>query len=1086
MVPETSAAPHRGQYELPEGTSWAQAGQTGTARGSHRPAIPGKIRASQGEGARLSQPLIQGLARPVWPRACAQALLAIAASFAVPNAFAATDEAVFSGPLDTSKPAAEGWSLEGVHIDLGDASLDVKQGTLVPVTGPGARPVEFVVLGDMTFHVATSDPVESYQLDLFTGASALDERVDQAVLMVGSPQLATTLTSRPNRAPLTPAVAKEASAAFTAWRAAPDWHHARAEAAYREIALGDEVAEKRFAAWCRSPRFGSFLYTFDPFRPEQAAVEHYVDPRLGDQEALDATRALRHAREEGRYLALQLEDLGTWDTWFSSPLRGSGGAVRPGREAFEPTRYEMHVEIDDDLSHVATRAKIALRAAIGGERVVHFELDSDLVVRSVKSESGASLPFSREKSKLSVLLPAPAPAGATLSLEIAFDGILFEKDQDGFRYKRDTQGWYPQVALTDRATYRVDFDAPSSIQVLAAGTKAGESSAGGRTTLTKTLDRPTSVYGFEIGHYAVETRQVGHILVEFGYWKDAPSSLAAERGSLVAIATAALSAYEEDFGPYPLDTLTIVTAWHDFSQSLLGFVTIDQETAHLAGGSSLEGMQANGIIAHEISHQWWGHMVGWASDRDQWLSESLATYSSARLRHRKTDSAANVATFPRDRDLNGSTKVDRPNETIGPVTLGPRLNSSIADAYIPVAYGKGSMVFALLEGDIGKEPLAAMLKEIAQRAHGAAIDTRTFLAALEKMSGKDLSAFSRQFVYGVGYPEIHYTYAFAPGASGAWVVNGTVEQIPRGYRRDRLVAVDGGGADIAPTFVAYQKAEDARVFLSARATAKAPGEDVDGATGDAPSKEDAASKVHAYRAQINVVGVKSKFGMTVPEEPAQFAFEPELNFPAPVIDDSYSPKEAMKRRAIALRSAGMKDEAKDAARAALGLTIQDKPDAKHKTSAGDLKYQGQLADGELHIMLAEMALDEGKPDEARAEMGMKEAKMLAGADGYADYRMRVLQARLALRAGDAKGCYGILSGLLRLDIRQSEHDTVKDAAREKKFQAGTWGDGGAYLLLAASADRTGHDVVAREATAEAQRSGAVVGTTAPQPPSQNP
>ena len=29
-------------------------------------------------------------------------------------------------------------------------------------------------------------------------------------------------------------------------------------------------------------------------------------------------------------------------------------------------------------------------------------------------------------------------------------------------------------------------------------------------------------------------------------------------------------------------------------------------------------------LAHEVAHQWWGHVVGWKSYRDQWMSESFA------------------------------------------------------------------------------------------------------------------------------------------------------------------------------------------------------------------------------------------------------------------------------------------------------------------------------------------------------------------------------------------------------------------------------------------------------------------------------
>jgi hypothetical protein len=35
------------------------------------------------------------------------------------------------------------------------------------------------------------------------------------------------------------------------------------------------------------------------------------------------------------------------------------------------------------------------------------------------------------------------------------------------------------------------------------------------------------------------------------------------------------------------------------------------------------------VAVHEMSHQWWGHMVGWKTYHDQWLSEGIADFSSA-------------------------------------------------------------------------------------------------------------------------------------------------------------------------------------------------------------------------------------------------------------------------------------------------------------------------------------------------------------------------------------------------------------------------------------------------------------------------
>jgi hypothetical protein len=52
---------------------------------------------------------------------------------------------------------------------------------------------------------------------------------------------------------------------------------------------------------------------------------------------------------------------------------------------------------------------------------------------------------------------------------------------------------------------------------------------------------------------------------------------------------------------------------------------------HLDGVLRLTSAEArvfyNTVAVHEIAHQWWGHLVGWRTYHDQWLSESFAEFS---------------------------------------------------------------------------------------------------------------------------------------------------------------------------------------------------------------------------------------------------------------------------------------------------------------------------------------------------------------------------------------------------------------------------------------------------------------------------
>jgi len=57
---------------------------------------------------------------------------------------------------------------------------------------------------------------------------------------------------------------------------------------------------------------------------------------------------------------------------------------------------------------------------------------------------------------------------------------------------------------------------------------------------------------------------------------------------------------------------------------------LDSTQRWLLMGEISHGMNAfiQEVTPHEVSHPWWGHIVGWSSFHDQWLSEGIADVSA--------------------------------------------------------------------------------------------------------------------------------------------------------------------------------------------------------------------------------------------------------------------------------------------------------------------------------------------------------------------------------------------------------------------------------------------------------------------------
>src|SRR6185503_20042896 len=117
------------------------------------------------------------------------------------------------------------------------------------------------------------------------------------------------------------------------------------------------------------------------------------------------------------------------------------------------------------------------------------------------------------------------------------------------------------------------------------------------------------------------TVRAGHVEVRFAFGSGSSRVGRGVKDDVIKAVTDSLTYYEDRFGPYPLDDLTVTTANRGFSQGMLGFVTLSDFVLNDLGmWNRFFGLPDRRlVVAHEIAHQWWGNQVGWTSYRDQWI-----------------------------------------------------------------------------------------------------------------------------------------------------------------------------------------------------------------------------------------------------------------------------------------------------------------------------------------------------------------------------------------------------------------------------------------------------------------------------------
>jgi hypothetical protein len=978
-------------------------------------------------------------------------------SFAVEDHAAILEKARNPSPdLDAARVG------RNLQIDLGPAVLELVEGTVVPMKPVAGRVVEVAFRGQGRFKLEVADAIERSQLEQFTGQPELDVAFDQVVLVLAD----ATIVERVFAGAAQPLADEPATTDWIReWTEGPGRRGFDVSTSAFRAAIGDPAYEGFALAWFRSEQLGDFFYVLDPLEQEQARLGQFVALDLDVVERHRIDRYIQRARRSGRHTRTRVDDLGDWDTWVSMSLQGSDGSTVQGATSLEPSHYELEVTLDDDMS-LTGRARITATATHDASKMATLQLFLDLAVRAVRDGQGQDLFWFHSGGGVQVVLD-PAPAlDAEVVIEVEYDGeVVRELEGGGFRLG-DTSGWYPSTGTIDRATYDVTFRWPKKYELLASGVRVDGGQEGRTRWLKKRMPVPALAFTFEVGNFEVLERQVGHVAMTVGVTRNAGALAKGVKDELLDTLSEALTYFESTYGPYPLDELTVVTISRGFSQGYLSFLSL----AHVLfwGQGPVDVEDRTETIAHELAHQWWGNLMGWASYRDQWLSESLADYSAVSFTAQRGEKKRPIYLAGHARDWQSSvsrrTSEGRTYESMGPVVLGNRLISSRSRwAYVAVVYDKGSVVLRNLARALGEQRFDAMLGALVQAVGNRVIETGTFIKSLERMSGVDLGGFADQFIYGTGIPEIFYSYEFQRTEDGRWSIEGEAEQVGAANYSYRLIRTASGAWDVA-------RRRETGLDVAA-STLVVPFQIVlSGSDPGEPEKKRDRWKPRTgigLGGQLVLQGSSSRFNIPIDREPVDFYFDQNGEVLARFYCESRQPKRMLRFQGERQSGQGDHEAAMQTFQAALRAPLA--PESRRgELSRKQLQERTEIEDAMIQYRLATLYLDMDRGEEALE--AYQKARKLLGPLNRPNYERTdlLLKARMDVRNGEYKAAYGALSNKLSLRIKRTGEGTVGDAMRRRKFGRGWRAPGDAYALLAVAAANTGHPDIAALALEEAE------------------
>ena len=226
---------------------------------------------------------------------------------------------------------------------------------------------------------------------------------------------------------------------------------------------------------------------------------------------------------------------------------------------------------------------------------------------------------------------------------------------------------------------------------------------------------------------------------------------------MVRIASEAITAYSQWFGPYAYPEFTIAESFFGWNGNECGaLVMIDERVfamPHLAGG------YVDYLIYHEICHQWWYNAVGTNGYCETWMDEALATYFSHRVLDRKLGRNNTLMSYPSGLEWLPNIRRDDYRSytfygTVGRGENGPTVRPMPDFDHVvnlfSMCYDKGSRIVGMIEARMGEAAFFSFMRRIQTRYRYRILRVADYQRELEEFTGQSWEKFFREWLYGKG------------------------------------------------------------------------------------------------------------------------------------------------------------------------------------------------------------------------------------------------------------------------------------------------------------------------------------------------
>jgi len=316
---------------------------------------------------------------------------------------------------------------------------------------------------------------------------------------------------------------------------------------------------------------------------------------------------------------------------------------------------------------------------------------------------------------------------------------------------QDNHFWFPCYdAPNDKATMEMSVEVDSGLTAVSNGVLAGQIERGAKNIFYYRFDQPTPAYliSLIVGRYVQYEQKYKDIPVEYFVYPRYSKEDALRSFGRTPDMITFFSEYTGFDYPYPKYAQTLISDFMYSGMENISATTLTDRTMHDTRAHL--DFESDGLVAHELAHQWFGDLVTCRDWNDMWLNEGFATYfTDLYYEHWKGASEFHYRVWRRDQLPVIRAEMKKPR------TLSARHPWGV--------YIKGASVLHMLRTYMGDDLFRAGVQDYLQRHAFGNAETSDLRQALEDASGYNLYDFFRQWVYGSGIPRFQVQAEYKAG-----------------------------------------------------------------------------------------------------------------------------------------------------------------------------------------------------------------------------------------------------------------------------------------------------------------------------------